>query len=305
LLPYIARRLIQAVLVLLAVSFIVFILLHITGDPVALMLPPDATYEEIESFRQQLGLNDPLYVQYGRFLTGLLQGDFGTSIRSRQPALGLVLERLPATLELAFAAMVLAVVVAFPVGIISAVRRGSVLDHIGMVLALVGQSVPVFWLGIMLILVFAVNLGLVPPAGRGSLSALILPAITLGLFSMARTARLVRSSMLEVLTQNYITTARAKGLAEFVITYRHALKNALIPVITVLGLDFATLLGGAVITETIFAWPGVGRLVVTSIAGRDYPVVQAAVFIIASSYTLLNLFVDILYAYLDPRIRFA
>jgi ABC-type dipeptide/oligopeptide/nickel transport system permease component len=218
--------------------------------------------------------------------------------------MGLVLERMPATLELTAAAMVIAVSVAVPVGILSAARRNSVMDHAGMVLALLGQSMPVYWLGIMFILLFAVRLNLLPAFGAGGWQHLVLPAVTLGAFSMARIARLTRSSMLEVLGQEYVRTARAKGLSELRTVLKHALKNAAIPVVTVIGLDMGTLLGGAVITETIFAWPGVGRLAVQAISYRDYPLVQAAVFMLALIFVLINFFVDVLYTYLDPRVAY-
>jgi len=319
---YLFRRFWQSLLVLFGISLIVFILLHLSGDPAVLLMPPDATKEDIDNFRKLMGFNDPLFLrwppwaalnppwrfvtdtQFGRFMGGLVRGDFGLSFRHQQPALGLVLERMPATLELTLAAMLVAVSVAIPVGILSAVRRNTSLDHAGMVLALLGQSMPVYWLGIMLILLFAVRLSLLPAFGSGSLSHLILPAITLGAFSMARIARLTRSGMLEVLGQEYVRTARAKGLAERRIILKHALKNAAIPVITVIGLDLGTLLGGAVITETIFAWPGVGRLAVQAIANRDYPVVQSAVFLLAAIFVLINFLVDILYTYVDPRVAY-
>lgn len=302
-LAYIARRLFQSIFVLLGVSMVVFALLFLTGDPAALMLPVDATPQQAAQFRHQLGLDDPLPVQYGRFLGGVARGNFGESLRSREPALPLVIDRLPATMQLAVTALVLSVIVALPLGILAAVKHGSWVDRAAMSFALFGQSVPVFWLGIMLILLLAVQLRWFPSGGRSDLASLVLPAVTLGLFGTARTARLVRSGMLDVLRRDYIRTAYAKGLTNVLVLRRHALKNALIPVVTILGLDLATLLGGAVITETVFSWPGVGRLVVTSIAGRDYPVVQAAVFVVASSYILINLAVDVLYAYLDPRIR--
>jgi ABC-type dipeptide/oligopeptide/nickel transport system permease component len=301
---FLIRRLVQSVLVLLGVSIFVFGLLQISGDPTGLLLAPDATPEDHQRLRERLGFDRPIYVQYASYMQGVVQGDFGESIRSGQPALGLVLERMPATIQLGVAAMVLAIVVAFPVGIIAALNRGRLIDRALMSLALFGQSIPVFFLGIVLILIFGVKLGWFPVAGRGGLDHLVMPMVTLGLFSMARTARLVRSGMLEVMSTEYVTTARAKGLRESTIVTRHALKNALIPIITVLGLDLATLLGGAVITETIFSWPGVGRLIIFSISARDYPVVQAAVFVIALTYIFINLAVDILYVYLNPRVRY-
>jgi ABC-type dipeptide/oligopeptide/nickel transport system permease component len=312
---YLFRRFWQSLLVLLGVSLIVFILLHLSGDPAVLMMPPDATKEDIENFRKLMGFNDPLFVgwppwrimtdtQYGRFVGGVVRGDFGNSFRHQQPALGLVLERMPATIRLTLAAMGIAVCVAIPVGILSAVKRNTALDHLGMLMALLGQSMPVYWLGIMFILLFAVRLNLFPAFGSGTWQHLVLPAVTLGAFSMARIARLTRSGMLEVLSQEYIRTARAKGLHNLRVILKHALKNAAIPVITVIGLDLGTLLGGAVITETIFAWPGVGRLAIQAIANRDYPVVQAAVFVLAAIFVLINFLVDVLYSCVDPRVAY-
>jgi ABC-type dipeptide/oligopeptide/nickel transport system permease component len=304
-LSFIVRRLGQSVFVLLGVTVGAFLLVHLSGDPIKLMLPFDATPEQIAATRAYYGLDEPLPVQYGRFLAHAAQGDFGQSLRGNQPALGLVLERLPATALLAMTALGLALLVAFPVGILAALRPHTLQDQGAMLFALFGQSTPVFWLGIMLILLFSVQLRLLPTGGSGGPQYLVLPAITLGLYSAARTARLVRSGMLEVLAEDYVRTGRAKGLRPRSLLLGHALRNALIPVVTVVGLDLATLLGGAVITETIFGWPGVGRLAVQAIQQRDYPVVQAAVFVVASGYVVLNLAVDALYAYLDPRIRLA
>lgn len=301
---FVIRRLIQAVLVLLGVSFTVFCLLFLRGDPVSVLLPQEATAQQISDLRQQLGLNDPFIVQYGRFVGNAATGNLGRSLFYNQPATTIVLERLPATLQLAVAAFIISILIAFPVGIVSAAYRNSVFDYVGRILALVGQSVPVFWLGILMILVFAVNLQWLPTSGYGEFNNIIMPAVALGLFTTARTTRLVRSTMIEVLGQEYIRTARAKGLRQFTMLRRHALKNALIPIVTVLGLDFATLLGGAVITETIFSWPGIGQLAIESIGRLDYPVVQAVVLVVASGYVLINFIVDVLYAYLNPRIRF-
>ena len=300
---FVLRRLIQAIAVIVGVTLVTFLLLHLTGDPVGMMLPADATEAERARIIRLFGFDRPLPVQFIRFAAGAVRGDFGTSIRQGEPALALVVERLPATLELTLAAMAIAVLVALPAGLVSAARRGSLLDQGAMLVALIGQSVPNFWLGIMLILLFAVGLGWLPPFGRGGLANLVLPALTLSMYSMARTARLIRSGMLEVLSQDYIRTAHAKGLSERRVLLRHALKNALIPAVTVLGLDLAHLLGGAVITETIFAWPGVGRLIVSAIYARDYPIVQAGVFVVAIGYTGINLLVDMLYAWLNPRVR--
>jgi peptide/nickel transport system permease protein len=301
---YLLRRGWQSLLVLLGVSVVVFLILHLTGDPALLLLPPDATAEDIARFRKAMGFDDPVSVQYMRFLKGALRGDFGESVRHGEPALGLVLERLPATFELAGAGFLLALCLAIPTGIVSAVRRNTVVDYVSTVVALLGQAMPTFWLGIMLILVFSVRLSWLPSSGRGDLEHLILPAITLGLFTTARITRLTRSGMLEVLSQDYIRTARAKGVSEPPVVWKHALKNAAIPIVTIVGIELGTLLGGSVITETIFAWPGVGRLSVQAISNRDYPVVQAAVFLLASTFVIVNFLVDIVYTYLDPRIRF-
>ncbi|HBH02790.1 MAG: hypothetical protein A2W08_19530 [Candidatus Rokubacteria bacterium RBG_16_73_20] len=300
---YLVRRLAQSLLVLLGVSFVVFFILHLTGDPALVLLPPDATAQDIQEFREKMGFNDPFLVQYGRFLRGALRGDFGRSVRHDEPAFDLVAERLPATLELAGAALLIALALAIPAGIVSAVRRNSLVDYVSTVVALLGQSMPTFWLGIMLILVFSVRLSLLPSSGRGTLEHLVLPAITLGLFTTARITRLTRSGMLEVLNQDYIRTARAKGMADPPVVWKHALKNAAIPIVTIVGIELGTLLGGSVITETIFAWPGVGRLSVQAIYNRDYPVVQAAVFLLSTTFVVVNLVVDVLYTYLDPRIR--
>jgi ABC-type dipeptide/oligopeptide/nickel transport system permease component len=300
---YVARRLAQSVIVLLGISIVVFVILHLTGDPTLLMLPLDASAEEIARFRRAMGFDDPLPVQYGRFLRGVLQGDFGSSLRHDEPALRLVFERMPATLELTVVALGIALLLAIPAGIVSALFRNSALDYVSTVVALVGQAMPTFWLGIMLILVFAVGLQVLPSSGRGGPANLVLPALTLGLFTTARTMRLTRSALLEVLGQDYVRTARAKGVAERGVVWKHALRNAAIPIITIVGLELGTLLGGAVITETIFAWPGVGRLSVQAIYNRDYPLVQASVFVLASMFVLVNLAVDLVYTYLDPRIR--
>ena len=300
---YLARRLLQSLLVLFGVSFVVFFILHLTGDPALVLLPPDASAGDVQRFREAMGFNDPFIVQYGRFLSGALRGDFGQSVRHGEPAFTLVVERMPATFELAGAALGVALVLAIPAGIISAVRRNTMLDYVSTVVALLGQSMPTFWLGIMLILVFSVQFNLLPSSGRGGLAHLILPAITLGLFTTARITRLTRSGMLEALNQDYIRTARAKGVGGPPVIWKHALKNAAIPIVTIVGIELGTLLGGSVITETIFAWPGVGRLSVQAIYNRDYRVVQAAVFLLSTTFVLVNLVVDMLYTYLDPRIR--
>ncbi len=302
---YIVRRLFQSIFVLLGVSIIVFLLVQLSGDPVLQMLAGTAaTEEDLQALRTELGYNDPMITQYGRYLVTALQGDLGDSIRYKRPALELVLDRLPATALLAVAALLFALVVAIPVGILSAVRRNTWIDHFGMVLALLGQSIPLFWLGIMLVLVFAVELQWLPPSGSGSWQHLILPAITLGLYPMARIARLTRSSMLDVLQEDYMTTARAKGLRERGVIVTHGLRNAALPVVTIVGLMFGTLMGGAVITETIFAWPGVGLLTIQAIQNRDYTLVLASVLVIAVVLIFVNLITDMIYVYLDPRIRY-
>ncbi len=303
-LRYLLKRLWHTVYVVIGISMISFFFIHLSGDPVMLMLPGDASMEEVEQLRQKLGFNDPLYVQYGRFIKKAVQGDFGESLYYHVPALDLILERLPASLELSLAAMVLALVVSIPIGIISAVYRGSALDMGSMLGALFGLSMPHFWLGIMFIMIFSVKLGWLPTSGRGTFAQLIMPALALAMSLMAMFARLTRSVMLEVLSLDYIRTARAKGLREFYVIGKHALKNALIPLVTVAGMQFGLLIGGTVIIETVFAWPGVGRLVVQAIFNRDYPLVQSIVFILALIFVAANLLVDLLYIYLDPRISY-
>ena len=300
---YILSRLIDSVFIALGVSVIVFMLTHLTGDPARLMLPLDASEAQVQALRERLGLNDPLPVQYVRFLSGAVRGDFGMSLRSSQPALQLVFDRMPATFQLAVGAMIFSIVVGGIAGLVSATKRGTWVDTIMMLIALIGQAVPVFWLAMMLILVVAVEWRLLPTSGIGTPAHLVLPILTLGAYSSATIARLLRASLLGILTNDYIRTARSKGLGDRLVLYRHALRNAMIPVVTVVGLQFGALLGGAVITETIFAWPGVGRLAIQSIYVRDFPVVQAAVFVIAVGFVLINLLVDITYAFLDPRIR--
>jgi len=298
-----ARKILHTLFVALGVVTLVFAALRLSGDPAATMLPGDASVDELRDLRRALGLDQPLWAQYLGFLRGAVTGDFGTSFRHQQPALPLVLERLPATLVLAGAALLLAVVVALPLGVLAAIYRGRALDVLAMGFAVVGQATPYFWMGIMLILIVSVELGWLPTSGRGGFERLILPAITLGTHFAASLARLTRTSMLEVLGQQFVTTARAKGLSEWSVILGHALKNAAVPVVTLIGLQFGTLLGGAVVTETIFAWPGVGRLAVQSIFVRDYPVVQAGVFVLALTFVFINLVVDLLYGVLDPRIR--
>ena len=284
-------------------STVVFVVMRLSGDPVPLLLPPDAPRSEIFRVRAELGLDRPLLVQYAVFLGNILRGDFGRSIHFRQPASRVVAEYLPATFELGLTAFALALLVAVPIGVLSAVRRNSLLDHAAMGFALIGQSAPTFFLGILFILVVSLKLGLLPTSGREGWRTLILPALTLGAFAMASIARLTRSAMLEVLRADYIRTARAKGLSEMFVVAKHTLKNAAVPIVTITGLQFGSLLGGAVVTETVFSWPGIGRLAIQSIYNRDYPVVQCTVFLSAVLFILINFVIDLLYGFLDPRVR--
>ncbi|MFC3899662.1 ABC transporter permease [Aliicoccus persicus] len=300
---FLLRRLLQIIPVLLIISFIVFSLVFVAGDPVALMLPDDASQEDVENLRESLGLNEPFIVQYGIYLRDLLTGDFGTSYRYGTDALEVVLDRLPATLELAGLALFLSVVVAIPLGIWSATKRNTSMDLVATGAAVVGKAMPNFWLGIMLILVFSVMLGWFPVSGRGTFLHIVLPALTLATGIAAEMTRLIRSSMIESLSQDYVRTARSKGLKRNLVVYKHAFKNSLIPVITITFLQTSTLVGGTLITETVFAWPGLGQLLIQSVYARDMAIVQASVFIIASLVILMNLIADILYRYLDPRIK--
>jgi ABC-type dipeptide/oligopeptide/nickel transport system permease component len=302
---YIRRRLLQSIVVVWGVSVLVFFLLRLApGDPVSLLLAETATPEQMEAVREKWGLNEPIPVQYMVFLSRALRGDLGDSLFFQQPAMKVLMERMPATLQLSAAALLFSLSVAIPVGMLSALKRDTIWDYLGTGLAMLGQAIPPYWLGIMLILVFSVGLGWFPTSGRGTIWHLILPAITLGSVLMALVTRLVRSGMLDVLGEDYIRTARAKGLQERRVIVRHALRNILIPLVTVVGLQLGALFGGAVITESIFAWPGVGRLALQAINARDYPMVQASVLFISVVYVFLNLAVDILYVYLDPRIRY-
>jgi peptide/nickel transport system permease protein len=300
---YIAGRLATAVLVILGVSIVSFFLTFLTGDPAEIMLPPGATAAQIEKFRAEWGFDDPLVVQYWRFLKRAVHGDFGVSLRHGQQSLPLIVARLPATLQLTVTAMLLAIALAVPLGVLAATHRGGPIDLLAMGVALVGQSVPNFWLAIMMILLFAVSWGLLPTSGRGGVLHVVMPAAAIAINLMALLTRLVRSTMIEMLSEDYVRTARAKGLCELFVTSRHALPNALIPLVTVVGLQFGYILGGAVVIETIFTWPGVGLFTIQAILNRDYPVVQASVFILATAVVLINLTVDLLYVWLDPRIR--
>ena len=303
---YVLRRLAQSALTLLGVSVLVFVILRVLpGNPARMLLPEGAPESAVEELNRQLGLREPLVVQYGLFLRSVAGGDFGQSFQYRAPALTVVLERLPATIQLSLVAMLFTVGIGVSLGILAAVRRGTRYDVAGMILAVLGQSLPNFWLGIMLILFFGVALRWLPTSGFSGWTSLILPGITLAAFPTALVARLTRSSMLEILHRDYIRTGRAKGLAERAVVLRHALRNAAIPVLTVLGLQIGTLLGGAVITESVFAWPGMGKLVVDAIFFRDFPVVQTVLIFSATIFVLINLLVDLLYTVIDPRIRYS
>jgi ABC-type dipeptide/oligopeptide/nickel transport system permease component len=303
---YLSKRLIHSIIIVFGISLAVFMLSRMTGDPVSLMVGFDTSKEDREILRRELGLDKPLFIQFTIFLKDAVRGNFGKSIRYEEPATRLVIERIPATLRLLVLTMLWALVVAIPVGIISALKRNSVFDLLGMAVTFLGQSIPSFWLGIMMIMVVGVHFRLLPISGygSGSLSNVIMPSLTLGAFAMASFARITRSSMLEVLDMDYIQTARAKGVMELYVIIKHALRNALIPIVTILGLHVAHAVGGAVITEQIFAYPGVGWLAVQSIYNRDFPVIQAIVMLVSVSVVLVNFAIDILYTLIDPRIRY-
>jgi len=301
---FLLRRLLLLIPVLWGVATLVFLLLHfIPGDPVDLMLGDSALGTDRETLRDQLGLNDPLIVQYLRYFGDLLQGDWGTSLFSKKPVFEEIMERVPATMELMFGAMVVTILVAMPLGLIAAVNKGTWIDQGAMIFSLLGVSIPNFWLGPMLILLFSIHFDLLPVNERGGLEHLILPALTLGTSLASILARITRSSVVETLQAEYIRTARSKGISELRILFRHALRNALIPIVTVIGLQVGVLLSGAIITEAIFDCPGLGNLLISAINSRNYPLVQGCVLFIAGSYVMVNLVIDLLYAYLDPRIR--
>lgn len=300
---YVLGRLLYAAAVIIGVSIAVFFLVRIGGDPTALFLPPESSAAEIARVRKLMGFDRPLWEQYADFAWKALHGDFGRSLRYQQPAMQLVLERMPATLQLAGAALVLSLLVSVPLAILAATHRGSILDRTGLLVSLVGQSFPTFWLAIMLILIFSEIWGILPPSGRGTWRHLVMPAVALAAYSTAIITRLLRSSLIEVLQLDYIRTARGKGLSGTSVVFGHALRNAAIPTLTVVGLQVGALLGGAVITEEIFAYPGVGRLAIQAIANRDFTVVQAFVVFMAALIVAINLLVDLGYALLDPRLR--
>jgi peptide/nickel transport system permease protein len=301
---YVADRLVDTVLTCLAISFVVFAFLHVAGDPAKVLLPPEASNEAVADLRRALGLDDPFLLQYGRFLAHAIRGDFGDSFIIRDRALWILLERAPATLELALAGLLLGVLLAVPLGIVAASRPRSWVDHVASIASVVGQAVPTFWLGIMLILVFAVSYRLVPVSGRDGWRSLVLPAVCLSVYLAPVMMRLVRSGMLEVLQQDYIRTARAKGIADRSILWKHALTNVSIPLVTMVGLQFGRLLAGTVVIEVVFAWPGIGWLTVKAVRTLDYPVVQASVVVLGAGIALVNLVTDLVIGYLDPRIRY-
>ncbi len=284
---------------------VAFLLVSLSGDPAFILLTPDAGEEQRAAFRRLYGLDRPLAVQYARYVSHVARGDFGTSLAFGRPAILVVLERVPATLTLTATAVALGLAIGIPAGVVAAVRAGTTIDRMVMAMVLLGQSVPTFWLGLLMIRIFAVNLRWLPVSGYGSVLNLVMPALALGLYLAALLARLTRSEMLEALAQDYVRTARAKGLSERAVTIVHALKNALLPIVTLIGLQLGALLGGAVVTETVFAWPGIGTLVLDAILRKDYPVLLAAVELVAAAFIVINMSLDLLYGYLDPRLRLA
>jgi len=301
---FLMYRIGQSLITILLVMFVVFMAARVAGDPVTLLVDFDATQEDIDKLRGELGFDDPLPIQFVDFVSDAIRGDFGISFRTSRPAMGEVLERVPASLQLAALSMLFALVISIPLGVLAAITRGSSLDMLARFLALVGQAAPNFWIGLLMIFFFSVRLGWLPTGGRGGFDHMILPSITLGTAGAASLARLTRSAMLDVLNSDYVTMARAKGLPRRTVIFKHALRNAMIPVITILGLRIGTLISGSVIVETIFAWPGVGRLIISSINVSDFPVVQAAILLTASAVVFANLLTDIAYMFIDPRIRY-
>ncbi len=299
----ILRRLGQTLSVILIVVGVTFVILQLSGDPVRVMLGPEVSEAQVAEARQRFGFDDPVPTQLWRHYNRILRGDFGQSWRFREPALPIVLQRLPATLMLTLAALAVSVCIAVPLGVAAAARRGSIADSLTIAGALAGQSMPVFWIGILLVLAFSVTLRIFPTSGYGTIWHVVLPSVALGAYSAGRLARLVRAQVIEVLGQDYIRTAWSKGLAPRMVLYKHAVRAGLLPVVTLLGLEFGTLMGGAIVVETVFAWPGIGLLAVQSITGRDYPVVLTIVFFMGLVFSLVNLATDLLYTQLDPRIR--
>jgi len=300
---YLLRRLSQTLIVFLVITVIVFAMLHASGDPVELLLPQDATEQDALILRQTLGLDKPLPVQYFVFLGNALKGDFGISYHHGQPALKLVLDRLPASLQLVGVSILISIIIAVPLGVLAASRRGKILDRLCLLGSLIGISSPPFWIGIAFILIFAVELRWLPSSGRGTWQHLVLPAASLSLYRLALFLRLIRAGMLDVMTQDFIRTARSKGVSEKLVIYKHALKNTLIPFVTIAGMQMGSLLAGAIVTEKVFAWPGMGRLFLDSIGVMDFPVIIAWTLVVATIFLSINLFVDIIYVWLDPRIR--
>jgi ABC-type dipeptide/oligopeptide/nickel transport system permease component len=300
---YVTQQVVQLVIVIVGISLLSFAILHVIGDPVLLLLPQNAGKEEFERYRKLLGLDQPLWVQYWKFASRAVRGDFGKSWYADTPAFALVLERMPATIYLTFAGLGVALLLALPLGILAALRRHSLIDNACTMLAVGGQAMPLFWLGIMLIIVLAVRLKALPASGYGTWQHFVMPSFCLGAFLAPVTMRLVRSGVIEVMNMEYIKTARAKGVGERMVVVKHAFRNACIPVITVLGLQFGQLLGGAIVTETVFAWPGVATLTVDSIRNQDFPVVQCAVVMLALIIVAVNLVVDLIVGVIDPRIR--
>jgi peptide/nickel transport system permease protein len=300
---FIARRLVLSLISVLGASFVIFVISRLSGDPVTLMLPPSAPEDLVVSTRAELGLDKPLFHQYWIFLNRALHGDFGNSYHWEVPALQVVLDRLPATIELALAGLCFAIVVAVPLGVLSAVHRGGWIDYVARLFAMLGQAMPSFWLGLLLIVVFAVELGWLPAFGYGGISHLIMPAVALGWYPVAAMTRMLRSSMLDVLDSDYILVERSLGISSQTVIWKYALRNAAVPLITIIGVYFATMLSGAFIVEVVFAWPGLGRAVVDAVLSRDFPVVQAGVLVIATLFVASNLVVDLSYGIIDPRIR--
>lgn len=300
---YVIGRVFSGILVIFLALTAVFFMLRLSGDPVLLFAPMDTSRQDMEAIRERMGFNDPLLIQYGRFMQDAVQLDFGNSSRERRPAMEVVTDRLPATLQLGAAALAISVLIGIPLGILSAVKHGSGWDKLARILAVLGQAIPGFWLGVILIMFFSVNLGWLPTSGRGSWEHIIMPAVTLSAFSMARYARLTRSTFIDVLGQDYIRTARAKGLTQNLILWRHAFKNASVSLITMTGLEIGNLIAGAVVVEQVFAWPGMGRVMVQSLLNRDFAVVTAAVVLFAAMYTLANLIADLAYGWVNPTVR--
>jgi len=300
----IVNRISQSLISILIVTLLVFLFMNMSGDPARLLLPPSATEDQVEAMQQKMGLDKPVTIRYINFLKKAIQGDFGTSFRKNEPALKVVLRHLPATFELSLIALLISSLISIPLGILAAIKRGSIIDFLSMTISVLGQSTPVFWTGELLILFFSVTLQWFPTGGKGDWTNLVLPSIALSWYISAMMTRMVRSSMLEVIGEDYIRTARAKGLTEITVTLKHAFRNALIPIITIFGLQAGTILVGTVVAEIVFSWPGLGRATIYAVLGRDYPVVLASVFLFTLIFITINLIVDITYTLIDPRIRY-